>query len=238
MALRNKRGTRGGDDKAVLKRAQRLHRAYLREHLIPKLGLSAEATDEQINAAILDLKKKVEDVEAGNSPDLVKQVEALKAENAVLKKKALKAIRIAKAAESEREDLKVESEIRENALASGVRDIDYAMHLFRNHVRGLPEGSAEPDPKSFFAELKKDEAKKYLFEAAAAPTTVMAGTRTVAEETQNRTETTPPARTTTPTPPAGTETPPPVDATKMSKAEFREHQRKNYGIGSVTASIG
>lgn len=231
MALRNKRGTRGGvDDKAVLKRAQRLHRAYLRENLIPKLGLQPEATDEQVKAALDDLKKKVDDVAAGNSPDLVKLVESLKAENAVLKKKAIKAIKMAKSFESEKEDIKIESEIRENALANGVRDVEYAMHLFRNHVRAQPEGSAEPDPKTFFAEMKKDESKKYLFEPS---TAVLAGTKSLAEEIKQ----TPPARIETPNPPTAENPTPPVDATKMSKSEFREYQRKNYGLGSVTSSV-
>lgn len=234
LKAKQQRGRRAGgaDDKAVLKRAARLHRAYLREKILPRLGLPAEATDEQVEAKLDEMKKRVDDVEAGNSPDALKQVDALKQEVALLKKKAIKAIKHAKALEAETEDRKVEAEIRETALLSGVRDVEYAQHLFRNHVRTLPEGSPEPDPKAFFAELKKDETKKYLFEGVAVP----AGTKTLAEEKKTEQTAPPPVAASETQTPTGEQTPP-VDATKMSRAEFREHQRKTYGIGSVTSSV-
>lgn len=236
---RNARGTRAGaDDKAVLNRAKRLLRAYIRDQLAPVLGLAGEdITEEKVVVALKAAQDRIKEIEAGNTPDLVKEVDRLKAENLQLKKKAVKAIRVAKAKEQEAKDRDVEFEIREAAMTAGVKDVDYGIHLFRSHVVGLAEGSPEPEPKKFFEGLRTDEGKRYLFDAG----TTLAGTRTIAEENRTQqtqqTSTQPPNQTPSQAPNQSTPPAEEVDASKLSTADFRAHLRNKYKVGNVASSV-
>jgi hypothetical protein len=67
-----------------------------------------------------------------------------------------------------RADMEVEHELREHAAKLGIRDTDYALHLFGSHIR--QNGDSEVDPAKFFESLKSNSAYRYLFneEAVAA----------------------------------------------------------------------
>lgn len=94
-----------------------------------------------------------------NEPDLSRserqQLKALQEQNARLKRENVRLTKLVTEARRERDEVKAESELRSSAIGAGVRDVDYALHLFKRHISGLTEEQLEAlDEGAFFAGLK------------------------------------------------------------------------------------
>lgn len=173
-------------------------------------GAPAPNTDE-----IVELK--------GQLKDLQKQVQTMEVEK-------LKAERRAISAERSMENLKIEQELRGEAQAAGIVDLDYAIDLMKRHASKLSEDQ-ELDPKAFFEGLKSDPTKRALFER----TDVPAGPPSIANDPKTQQQ--PAVQTSAPAvkpgdqpAPKPTTAPPeaPVNADEMSPRDFKAHTQK-YG---------
>jgi hypothetical protein len=162
---------------------------------------------------------------AGSTDEAVKK---LTAENARLRTDAAKASKRADDETRRRQkevqrlkDRQVEAELRMAAVQAGIRDPDYALHLFARAAAG---GKAQ-DPAKFFTELKPAHA--FLFgdvvAAPPAPPVVTATPTTAPPESRAPGEAKPNAA------PAGA---PPAapNADKMSPHEFAARTRAVYGF--------
>lgn len=215
------------------------------------LGLDGDFDETALNEKLDSLlsareenKSVVERLE-GREKRLQEENNELRSKVAELERASESAKHEAESAKAELEELSVEYELRSLATASGVTDLDYGLELFRRHASTLPEDADvnEGTVKTFFEELKKDPAKKYLFAEAS----VSAGPRPIAEKTgtqPQQTQTQPgqqgapqgqPNKTDIPDQgapkPEGAQTPDGEGANvlEMNKADFARHSREKYG---------
>lgn len=135
-------------------------------------------------------------------------------ENARLKQKAQNEERRRREADKARQAAEARSELERSAVAAGVQDVDYAVHLLEKHVRGLSEEAIEAfDESKFFEDLRTE--KPHLFGVTHVPATTGTGPGNARPVSA--------ARATN-----GTVTQP--DAMKMSREEYQEHLRRR-GLG-------
>lgn len=117
--------------------------------------------------------------------------------------------------------LRMTAMIQGEAVASGVADehMDFALDLYRKRCASLPEGERPPQPKAYFAELRKTRA--YLFTNAppgSAPTEVPAVAPSSA-----------PAGTPPAAPAAPAAAPGGKKVEEMTPEEFSRHTYETYG---------
>lgn len=128
-------------------------------------------------------------------------------------------------AERSRDAIEAKANLERIATRVGIRDTEYAIHLFNQHHQGMSVEQLEKvDESKFFAGLKKDHG--YLFGETVVPaTTGTAGGTPGAEHLAPGTVSTGAAE-------AGK-----TDVRKMSKPEFDEYKRKRRLDGSA-AGLG
>jgi hypothetical protein len=118
-----------------------------------------------------------------------------------------------KRAEQHTEALEAEMYLREQAIMSGVKDVDYAVTLLRRSIEGKTERELQSyDEQKFFSELR--EKQPYLFGEISRPVTTGTGAGNAP---------------TAPTPGKVTQqaaNSAQVDAAKMNDKEYKEHLRK------------
>ena len=101
---------------------------------------------EQMRAQVQELQHRLQQ-EQGN--------------NARLRDALKKSERERKRQTEKQQAAEVEQEIKQAAAVAGLKDSDYALHLFRKHV--VEGGSFQNDPKQFFESLKAKPDFKHLF---------------------------------------------------------------------------
>lgn len=235
-----KKPTKKPSEEAVLSRARRLMRAEKRK-LWNLLGFEGDYDDAKFEEHVAGLAAQKESTmtdqekNAARIKELETQVATLNGKLATSQESETKARQALQSAEKKFQRASVEAEIREAARAVGIMDPDYAIHLYREHLKKLPEAERDqkaPMPDQYFGEvLKKDPSKKHLFREEV----VAAGPKSVAAE-QTQTQPPPPAQ----TPANGTApaAPKPGDATakppesveKLSPRDFAKETERKYGF--------
>lgn len=127
-----------------------------------------------------------------------------------------------------RTNMEIEGEIQAAARKQGFKDTNYGMHLFREHIKGLPEHE-EADLDAFFEGLKAKPNMKHFFEETPVP----AGPAPVANNQPQETGAPPQPQTPDRAPPKPAS--PGVgqnqaDAMDMNKRDFNSHVRDTYGF--------
>lgn len=168
--VRKPKSNREPSDEAVLSRARRLAKKQMTP-MLEALGLTADASQEQIQEALSGLTKaRQENMGAvERAEEKLRQAEAKLEEEKALRKEAE-----AKASglESQVEELQGELEymqadftFRSAARKLGVVDEDYAMELLKRKLNSMPDDAEIEDDfaEQFFQGLKEDKSKSYLF---------------------------------------------------------------------------
>lgn len=220
-----KPGKKHASEASVLARAKRLARAELKK-VAEALGLENfdEAT---FQAKLAELKSARESGmgDAEKHASRVRELESklLEQKRAVLEAKtqAARLQKQIKQVEVEKTRSSIEAKIAEAAKLAGVRDSNYATHLFREHV--LSNGAHKSDPNLFFESLKKETDKAFLFE----PKTVGAGVQQKLPRADAHSK----IETTQPEPKINTGAPEEKDTVdEMNPAEFAKRTREKYGF--------
>ena len=162
--------TKTPSSKAILDRANRMAKRQVNKvvaDLAEALGVEADSHSSLLEA-VKAAKSETQSTNE-NASALEAKYARLKEEHAKLQNETTKVRQMYRKAEKERrkyyDDLQehlMVSEIKDSARAAGVRDEDYAVHLFRSHV--LSDGEYSEQPGNFFESLKTDQGKKFLFD--------------------------------------------------------------------------
>jgi hypothetical protein len=228
-----KKGGKPASEEAVLVRAKRMYRGKLRQ-VWEALGKDGPLDEEALDG---ELKRLVEERESqmGDRERQESRLAKIEEQNAELRTKLASAQAAAEKAEKarateqqRREHVEIEHEIRDVARDAGVRDGDYALHLFRSHVKGLGDDQ-DVDPRQFFESLKKDDSKRHLFREEP----VKAGPSTLEKDQQQ--QATPPGQPNQPQPQpkpavAGAQSNGPDDALALDKRSFNQRTADKYGF--------
>lgn len=224
-------------EETIVARARRMARSQLRK-VAAAIGMEGEFSEEAFNAKITELAKAQEEKQSvverieGRANTYEEENKELRQRIAELQVEKAAATRKAEAHERELFNHQLESEIKEDAIAAGVADVEYGIELFKRYARDLPEDQeGEIDVKKFFEELKKDPKKRALFqpeEVTAHPPS--AADRAAANQqpghqgaTQGQTSQA------APKPAGGQNGVEEVDAVKMSPQQFADHAMAKYG---------
>lgn len=238
MSSKNKQG-RAFSEETVIARARRMMRSELTP-VAKALGLE-KYEPESFNAKIAELNKgREEGVSASDAANRrAKELEEKLIDvTAKLQQKTGEVNRIQRELQNTQVKLEQQSaefDIRELALGAGIRDMDYALHLFRQHAKSVPDGEEieSENIRTFFEGLKKTKPHIFTEERVAA------GPRSIADEKKDR-EAAPantsgkPGEATMRNPPSPTEpgragTGDEVNAEGMTKQQFNKYTREQYG---------
>lgn len=214
----------------VLARAKRLAAGQLAEQRVKfakALGLK-DADDKLLDQKLAELQKEREagmsgaERLEGEAKELRAQQAQIQVENVRLKSELNKARKDKDRELQRRKDLEIEGELRQAAIASGIKDghaAKFALQMFAEHVRDHDDA----DPAKFFEDLKGKQDLKYLFVEKDVPAGPRVGLPT---ETVERSIANPPAP---PAPGKASQTED-VDVSKMSKKDFADHSQQKYGF--------
>jgi len=231
----------GISQKALLERANRMARQQVNKEVarISK-ALGIEGTDKaKLDAKLAELEKQrtdgqpVQERYESRIKELEEERGKLMVERERLKTELNRAKRDVEKELRRRSDMEVEHELRALAAKSGIRDPDYALHLFGEHVR--KNGDAA-DPSNFFEGLKINTAFRYLFneETVAAgpkagiPAAASQAGAQVAQATAPASSTGTPAP--TPAPPGKAQAAEDSDVMDMKSIDFKRRTADKYGF--------
>jgi len=221
----------------IVSRARREFRKKMKP-VAEALGIDPN-DDEAFNAKIDEMLKVQEESKSvserleGRSKALEEKNGELNAKIHQLQTELTKSRRELVSEQRSFQNLQIEYEIRTEATKAGLRDHDYAVHLFKQFVKSSPE-DAEIDPGSYFEGLKKDSSNRHLF----VEESVSAGPKPVSDQVQNQeavgnnqnqAQNLPPQGAPKPVDP-GTNTQEAPDALTMNQRDFNKHTQDKYGF--------
>jgi hypothetical protein len=226
---------RQASNDTVVSRARRMLRSEMKK-VAQSLGM--ETYDEA------EFQKKLEEMRKSHESGLsaseqldrkMKELEernvALRAKVANMNKELIKARRDGQWKDQEMANMEIEHEIRRQARESGVRDEDYAIHKFRQHVNSLDDTDPDPDPKQYFEGLKKDTNLRFLFQEARVPAGPGSQAEKAAEvESQGAPQDQRNIPEQPPKPAASQAQSDRQDALNMENQEFRDYAGEKYGF--------
>ena len=231
----------GISQKALLERANRMARQQVGKEMsrvAKALGLDG-ADKAKIDAKLEEIAKQrtdgqpVQERYESRIKELEEERGRLMVERERLKTELNRAKRDVEKELRRRSDMEVEHELRGLAAQSGIRDPDYALHLFGEHVR--KNGDAA-DPGNFFEGLKLNTAFRYLFNeetVAAGPkagvpasASPQAGVQATASAPAPSTGTPAP----TPAPPGKAQAAEDSDVMDMKAIDFKRRTADKYGF--------
>lgn len=242
------KSSRRVSEETVISRARRLMRAEMKK-VAQALGLE-NYDPNTVNAKLEELKKARESGMSINER-YEQQLNELRAQNQELNAQLGTATgelqkhrKDLVQAQKAQERLQVEYEIRTIASKAGINDLDYGVHLLKQHIKALPADQQVLNDEAvrvYFEGLKKDPGKRYLFQEERVP----AGPQSVADEKTKAAASAVAAQPTAQQPgqPAQTQIPgqgaptpatgaagekKEVNALEMGKRDFNAHTREKY----------
>lgn len=174
---------------AVLSRARRLQRKD-RKQIWEQMGwgsdeepYSDEAFETKMASIQAEREKGMSESERlqNRMQSFEQEKQSWQQEKLQLQQKLTEATQQIQTMERAQRNAEIESTVKQQALAAGFKEeaLDYALYRLKKHAVELPEGQ-EPDPVSFFTDMKGDPSNRAFFKEEAVP----AGPQSIQQQQQ------------------------------------------------------
>lgn len=225
-------------EEAVLSRARRMMRSQMKK-VAQVLGME-EYDEAKFNEKVDELAKAQEEKKSvlerfeSRASNLDEENKELRQKIAELDAQLAKERGARESLEHQIETSKLEGDIREAAVAAGIRDVDYGIELFKRHCREIPDEQEDNvDPTRFFEDLKKDPKRRAIFTEETVPAHPpsaaerLAGNKTIPQGAPQGDQPTTPSP--APKPAGGQPGAEVIDALSMNPRQFADHSSQKYG---------